>query len=54
MAGSVAFEEALAARLSLFKPSIEQVQDCIEQRPPRISSGIAELIEKLKARNADV
>ncbi|RLN27468.1 cyclin-A2-1-like [Panicum miliaceum] len=54
MAGSVAFEEALAARLSLFKPSIEQVQDCIEQRPPRISSGIAELIEKLKARNTDV
>ncbi|XP_072148560.1 phosphoserine phosphatase, chloroplastic-like [Setaria viridis] len=54
MAGSVAFEEALAARLSLFKPSIDQVQDCIEKRPPRISNGISELIEKLKARNTDV
>ncbi|RCV19108.1 hypothetical protein SETIT_3G357500v2 [Setaria italica] len=54
MAGSVAFEEALAAWLSLFKPSIDQVQDCIEKRPPRISNGISELIEKLKVRNTDV
>ncbi|OEL14246.1 Phosphoserine phosphatase, chloroplastic [Dichanthelium oligosanthes] len=54
MAGSIAFEQALAARLSLFKPSIDQLQDCIEKRPPRISPGIAELIEKIKARNADV
>ncbi|CAN6342981.1 unnamed protein product [Urochloa humidicola] len=54
MAGSVAFEEALAARLSLLKPSIDQVQDCIKKRPPRISPGIGELIAKLKARNTDV
>ncbi|CAL5093471.1 unnamed protein product [Urochloa decumbens] len=54
MAGSVAFEEALAARLSLFKPSTDQFQDYIDKRPPRISPGIAELIMKLKARNTDV
>lgn len=35
MGGSVPFEEALAARLSLFKPSLSQVQDFLEKRPPR-------------------
>mgnify|MGYP003702590709 CR=1 FL=1 len=35
MTGSVPFEEALAARLSLFKPSLGQVEDCMEKRPPR-------------------
>ena len=35
MSGSVPFEEALAARLSLFNPSFSQVQDFLEKRPPR-------------------
>lgn len=35
MGGSVPFEEALAARLSLFKPSLSQVRDFLEKRPPR-------------------
>lgn len=35
MGGSVPFEEALAARLSLFKPSLAHVQDFLEKRPPR-------------------
>lgn len=35
MGGSVSFEEALAARLSLFKPSLAQVQEFLEKRPPR-------------------
>jgi hypothetical protein len=35
MTGSVPFEEALAARLSLFKPSLYQVNECMEKRPPR-------------------
>jgi phosphoserine phosphatase len=54
MTGSVPFEEALAARLSLFKPSLGQVEDCMEKRPPRISPGIAELVKMLKAKNVDV
>ncbi|KAL6622781.1 hypothetical protein ACP70R_032660 [Stipagrostis hirtigluma subsp. patula] len=33
MAGSVVFEEALATCLSLFKPSLDQVEDCLEKRP---------------------
>nr|XP_027089158.1 phosphoserine phosphatase, chloroplastic-like isoform X2 [Coffea arabica] len=54
MSGSIPFEDALAARLSLFNPSIAQVQDFLEKRPPRISRGIDELVKKMKARNTDV
>ncbi|KAK8515862.1 hypothetical protein V6N13_096807 [Hibiscus sabdariffa] len=54
MGGSVSFEEALSARLSLFKPTLSQVQDYLEKRPPRISPGIEELVKKLKSRNTDV
>ncbi|OWM90374.1 hypothetical protein CDL15_Pgr014676 [Punica granatum] len=54
MGGSVPFEEALAARLSLFCPSSFQVQDFLEKRPPRISPGIDELITKLKVNKTDV
>ncbi|KAK9278539.1 hypothetical protein L1049_028108 [Liquidambar formosana] len=54
MSGSVPFEEALAARLSLFNPSLSQVQDFLEKKPPRISPGIDELVKKLKANNIDV
>uniref|UniRef100_A0A1D1YVD3 phosphoserine phosphatase n=1 Tax=Anthurium amnicola TaxID=1678845 RepID=A0A1D1YVD3_9ARAE len=54
MAGSVPFEEALAARLSLFNPSLSQLHDFLKKKPPRISPGINELIKKLKSRKTDV
>lgn len=54
MGGSVPFEDALAARLSLFKPSLSQVQEYLEKRPPKTSPGIHELVKKLKAKNSDV
>lgn len=54
MSGSVPFEEALAARLSLFSPSLSQLQDFLDKRPPRLSPGITELINKLKASNTVV
>ncbi|KAL5077963.1 hypothetical protein RYX36_016947 [Vicia faba] len=54
MGGSVPFEEALAARLSLFNPSLSQVQNFLELRPPRLSPGIVELIQKLKANRKHV
>lgn len=54
MGGSVPFEEAMAARLSLFKPSLSQVQDFLEKMPPRFSPGIDELVKQLKAKNTDV
>ncbi|KAL7192254.1 hypothetical protein ACSBR2_024151 [Camellia fascicularis] len=54
MGGSVPFEEALSARLSLFNPSLTQVQDFLEKHPPRISPGIDELVKKQKAKNTAV
>ncbi|XP_050376917.1 phosphoserine phosphatase, chloroplastic [Argentina anserina] len=54
MSGSVPFEEALSARLSLFNPSLSQLQDYLEKRPPRISPGIAELVSKLKGNGTTV
>ncbi|KAA8541036.1 hypothetical protein F0562_024999 [Nyssa sinensis] len=54
MSGSVPFEEALAARLSLFNPSLSQIQDFLEKRPPRITPGIDELVKKLMAKNTTV
>ncbi|KAI8543179.1 hypothetical protein RHMOL_Rhmol08G0197700 [Rhododendron molle] len=35
MGGSVPFEEALAARLSLFNPSLSQVHEFLQKQPPR-------------------
>ncbi|XP_022134772.1 phosphoserine phosphatase, chloroplastic [Momordica charantia] len=54
MGGSVPFEDALAARLSLFNPSLSQVEEFLAKRPPRLSPGIDELVKKLKAKNIDV
>lgn len=48
MGGSVPFEVALAARLDLFKPSLARVLEFLEKRPPRLSPGIHELVQKLK------
>ncbi|KAA0057993.1 phosphoserine phosphatase [Cucumis melo var. makuwa] len=54
MGGSVPFEDALAARLSLFNPSLSQVEEFLAKRPPRLSPGIDELVKKLKANSIDV
>lgn len=54
MSGSVPFEEALAARLSLFNPSLSQVESFLEKKPPRLSSGIDELINLLKDRKKEI
>ncbi|KGN63727.1 phosphoserine phosphatase, chloroplastic [Cucumis sativus] len=54
MGGSVPFEDALAARLSLFNPSLSQVEEFLAKKPPRLSPGIDELVKKLKANSIDV
>ncbi|KAG6390035.1 hypothetical protein SASPL_151513 [Salvia splendens] len=54
MGGSVPFEQALAARLSLFSPSQSQVQEFLEKRPPRLSPGIEALVNKLHEKNKSV
>ncbi|KAK7292171.1 hypothetical protein RIF29_07920 [Crotalaria pallida] len=54
MGGSVPFEEALAARLALFNPSLSQLHNFLHQHPPRLSPGIEELVRKLKAKRVHV
>ncbi|GAB2289710.1 hypothetical protein Dimus_024019 [Dionaea muscipula] len=54
MDGSVTFQEALAARLSLINPSLTKLHDFLEKKPPRISPGITELVKKLKAKSIDI
>ncbi|TMW56702.1 hypothetical protein Poli38472_006712 [Pythium oligandrum] len=54
MDGNVKFEDALAARLSIIKPSKRDIETCLENHPPRLTKGIKELIEKLQANNIEV
>lgn len=54
MGGSVPFEEALAARLSLFEPSLNDVEKFLASHPPKITPGIEELVKKLKSRGTSV
>lgn len=54
MGGSVSFEEALAARLSLFKPSLKDVERFLASNPPKITPGIEELIKKLHSKGKAV
>eukprot|EP00250_Pteridium_aquilinum_P007379 c17109_g1_i1 orf=296-1174(+) len=54
MGGSVAFEEALAARLALFKPSLKDVERFLASNPPKITPGIEELIKKLQSKGKAV
>ncbi|GJT09487.1 phosphoserine phosphatase, chloroplastic-like protein [Tanacetum coccineum] len=47
MAGSVSFEEALATRVDLFKPSLERIQDFLEKMP----SSMLYVLDHLKRTN---
>lgn len=39
MGGSTPFREALKARLDLINPTFQQLEACIAQNPPKLSSG---------------
>lgn len=54
MGGAVPFEDALAARLALFRPSVKTLAKFLDTRPPRLSKGIRELISKLQSRGTEV
>ena len=54
MGGSVPFEEALAARLELIKPSQSDIAACLAAHPPQLNAGVAEMIELLHARGTAV
>ena len=54
MGGSTKFEDALAARLGLMKPSRAQIEEFIAKNPPKLSPGIPELVQELQDRGTKV
>ncbi|KAG7398833.1 hypothetical protein PHYBOEH_010347 [Phytophthora boehmeriae] len=47
MNGGVKFEDALAARLDIIKPSRQDIQDCLKKHPPQFTPGIKKLVATL-------
>lgn len=39
MNGNVKFEDALAARLDIIKPSKDDIKNCLKARPPQLTTG---------------
>jgi HAD superfamily phosphoserine phosphatase-like hydrolase len=54
MGGTVLFQDALAARLDLMRPSKEKLERFLEEHPARLSPGIPELVKELQRRNKHV
>ena len=54
MGGSTKFEDALAARLGIMKPSASDVDRFLAAHPPRLSPGIPELVARLQAKGTPV
>ena len=54
MEGGLKFQDALAARLELLRPSHQQIQDCLKAHPLQLSPGVAELIQALQDANKGV
>lgn len=54
MGGSVKFEDALKMRLAIMKTSHQDIQNFLASHPPRISQGIAELVQELQRRKTAV
>ena len=50
MDGGVKFEDAIAARLDLIKPSKNDVAECLRRHPPPVTPGAAELCAALAER----
>ena len=54
MGGQVLFQDALAARLDLIKPSSADVDVCLAKHPIRLTPGIDKVVQLLHARGAAV
>jgi phosphoserine phosphatase len=54
MDGGMKFQDALAQRLELLKPSRQQILDCLEKNPLVLTDGITKLISTLQSKNVDV
>ncbi|XP_028131477.1 phosphoserine phosphatase [Diabrotica virgifera virgifera] len=54
MGGAMTFQESLKLRLDIIKPSIYQVRDFLNLKPPRLSPGIRKLVDLLHKRHIPV
>lgn len=54
MGGAVPFHEALRARLDLIRPDRVLVERCLREHPPRLTTGIAALVQALRGRGVVV
>ena len=54
MNGSMTFREALQTRLSIMRPTFEQLEEFAKTHPPRLTPGIVELVNDLHQRRVDV
>jgi phosphoserine phosphatase len=54
MGGQVLFQEALAARLELIKPSKSDIEKCLAKHPLKLTEGIRKVVELLHARGTPV
>lgn len=54
MGGQVLFQDALQERLQLIQPSIQDIERLLAAHPPRLTPGVAEVVERLQARGTHV
>ena len=54
MGGQVPFQDALAARLELIKPSQQDIARCLQEHPLRLTPRVDDFIQKLHAKNIPV
>ncbi|KAL3776437.1 hypothetical protein HJC23_000366 [Cyclotella cryptica] len=54
MNGNIKFEDALAARLDIIKPSRSDIAACLERHPLRLTPGVDRLVEALQKRGTHV
>lgn len=54
MEGGMKFQDALAARLELLRPSKGSIEDCLRDRPLELTDGVQEFVEQLQASGKDV
>jgi phosphoserine phosphatase len=54
MEGGMKFQDALAARLGLLKPSKDSILACLQAHPLRLTPGVEEFVKELKVAGKDV
>ena len=54
MGGQVLFQDALAARLELIKPSKADIEACLAKHPLKLTEGVRKVVELLHARGTPV